>query len=302
MIKRTCFRALALACAVAALTGCQQKGETERAAGTTIGMAPANPTLTNVAATVPEGDPSLPSASVVFAKAENTQSGQDSTHSALTPEERNRAMPLEGQPNSYSSDASAKRGNETIPREGNSTTDDKSQAPAAGGSGDAKAGGAGAGADSTGANASPGANAGTDANASAGASTDSGSADTAKSPAGSPGTGSSSTGSSSTESSATMAPATGASSSESGSGDSSNSALTPAERSSAMPMEGQPNSYSSDAAAKRGNESMPRTDGMPAESKGEPASASDASTSSTSPDSGVNSGASADTNAPKEAQ
>lgn len=107
---------------LAAMAGCQQErnntsavapvGDVPNAAGSAV--------TTAQPAQVPAGDPSLPgheNPNVPTGLSADGSSGTDGAHSALTKGERDNAMPLEGQSNSYSSDASAKRGNEQIPRE-----------------------------------------------------------------------------------------------------------------------------------------------------------------------------------------
>jgi hypothetical protein len=97
----------------AALAACQQ----ERNTNAPVSSARDVPPATAAAATTPEparvppGDPSLPPHDTQAAP-----SGSDGAHTALTKDERDKALPLEGQVNNYSSDAFAKRGDESIPR------------------------------------------------------------------------------------------------------------------------------------------------------------------------------------------
>lgn len=96
------------------IAGCQQERNTSAPVSSTRDVPPATAAAatTTQAAKVPAGDPSLPPAST----ASSTSSSSDAASTALTKEERDKAQPLEGQANNYSSDAFAKRGNDNVPR------------------------------------------------------------------------------------------------------------------------------------------------------------------------------------------
>ncbi len=102
--------------------GCQQE---QNNASATAPVRDVPKTASSAATTaqpaqVPAGDPSLPgheNANGPTGLSPSGSSGTDGAHSALSKAERDNAMPLEGQPNSYSSDAFAKRGNENVPRD-----------------------------------------------------------------------------------------------------------------------------------------------------------------------------------------
>jgi len=116
MRKRTNLIVAAVAAAVAVLAGCQQEQNNH---GPVSGVRDVPATTaaaatTSAPASVPAKDPSLPPAAT--AAADTGKSSSDAAHTALTPGERDKALPLEGQTNSYSSDAFAKRGDEQIPR------------------------------------------------------------------------------------------------------------------------------------------------------------------------------------------
>ncbi len=107
-------RALTVACVLVVLSACQQE-RNNAGVGTGIRDVPAaavSAATTAQPAAVPATDPSLPPPGTPPSDATNI----DAAHTALTKGEREKAMPLEGQTNNYSSDASAKRGDETIPR------------------------------------------------------------------------------------------------------------------------------------------------------------------------------------------
>ncbi len=114
-IRTTRLRALALIALALGLTACQQERNTTASAPAGLAVAPAaekamtssewGPTLSR--------DPSLPSASTALAPKEGRA---DAAYTALSKAEREKAMPLPGQANNYSSDAFAKRGDEAVPR------------------------------------------------------------------------------------------------------------------------------------------------------------------------------------------
>lgn len=101
--------------AAVVLGGCQQERNNESAASPVRDVPAETRTAATTAqpAQVPPGDPSLPPRGT---PAEAT-SGTDPAHSALTPAENKNALPLEGQPNSHSSDAFAKRGDDNTVRD-----------------------------------------------------------------------------------------------------------------------------------------------------------------------------------------
>ncbi len=108
-------RALFIACSVVAVSACQQERNNAGAAAGVkdVPAAEVSALTTAQPAQVPTGDPSLPP----YGTSSAAPSSVDATHTVLTPAERDKAMPLEGQANNYSSDAFAKRGDEQIPRE-----------------------------------------------------------------------------------------------------------------------------------------------------------------------------------------
>lgn len=112
---RTSLAIAILAAAVAGLSGCQQERNTNAPVSSVRDVPPATAAAATTAepANVPARDPSLPPAGTA---AQTPSSPADASHTALTPAERDKAQPLEGQVNNYSSDAFAKRGDEQIPR------------------------------------------------------------------------------------------------------------------------------------------------------------------------------------------
>lgn len=108
-------RALLIAFAIIGMSACQQERNNAGAAAGVkdVPAAAVSAMTTAQPAQVPAGDPSLPP----YGTPQSTASGVDGAHSVLTAGERDKALPLEGQANNYSSDASAKRGDEQIPRE-----------------------------------------------------------------------------------------------------------------------------------------------------------------------------------------
>ncbi len=122
----TAGRGFALAILVAGsaiVSGCQQERNTTAPVSSVRDVPPATAAAATTAqpVKVPAGDPSLPPADVANRPARedsNTaiKSDRDGAHTALTQAERDKALPLEGQVNNYSSDAFAKRGNDDVAR------------------------------------------------------------------------------------------------------------------------------------------------------------------------------------------
>lgn len=108
------LHALLIAGSAVVIAGCQQERNTTAAvpAGRDVPPAASAAVTSAQPAQVPAGDPSLPPRGTVPA----TTTSSDAAHTALTRDERSKALPLEGQVNNYSSDAFAKRGDEQIPR------------------------------------------------------------------------------------------------------------------------------------------------------------------------------------------
>lgn len=112
----------AVACALvaAALGACQQTHNNDATgaavrnvpAATVSGMTTAQP------AAVPASDPSLPPYGTApggqGSSGAASGTASDAAHTALAPQERERAQPLEGQVNNHSSDAFAKRGDSNV--------------------------------------------------------------------------------------------------------------------------------------------------------------------------------------------
>jgi len=114
---------------IALLAGCQQERNTNAPVTSVRDVAPATAAAATTAepASVPKNDPSLPAATTSAAVSPPAPAAPsapsaagtaptDAAQTALTPGERKNAQPLEGQTNSYSSDAFAKRGNDDVPR------------------------------------------------------------------------------------------------------------------------------------------------------------------------------------------
>src|SRR5256885_4191160 len=91
---RVAINVLALGMLVA-MTGCQQERNTNAPVSSVRDVPPATAAAatTSQPASVPPGDPSLPPAT------STASSGTDGASSALTPGERDKALPLEGQVN-----------------------------------------------------------------------------------------------------------------------------------------------------------------------------------------------------------
>ena len=114
MNGRDAARMLIAMVAVTGLAACQQERD-NAGPSSTVRDVPAAAVAAQTSAQpaqVPANDPSLPPYGTPPSPATNI----DATATALTKGERDKAMPLEGQVNNYSSDASAKRGDEAIPR------------------------------------------------------------------------------------------------------------------------------------------------------------------------------------------
>ena len=104
--------AAGLACGLAA---CQREQLNDPAAASRpVADRVTSNTAAPASATAP-GDPSLPAHDSAMNSAATPAT--DGNNTALTPGERDRAMPLEGHNHSYNSDAFAKRGDEAVPRE-----------------------------------------------------------------------------------------------------------------------------------------------------------------------------------------
>ena len=109
------LRMLFVVGAIVGLSACQQERNNTGSAGGVkdVPTATVSALTTAQPAAAPAGDPSLPP----YGTSAALPSGVDAAQTVLTPAERDKAMPLEGQANNHSSDAFAKRGDEQIPRE-----------------------------------------------------------------------------------------------------------------------------------------------------------------------------------------
>ncbi|MEP7205474.1 MAG: hypothetical protein ABI920_00935 [Casimicrobiaceae bacterium] len=112
----TTLGALALFGLAIGVSGCQQERNTTASIppGRDVTPASVKSATTSNPAPAPAADPSLPPAESAM---KTPGSPADGAYTALTKPERDNALPLEGQTNNHSSDAAAKRGDETIPRE-----------------------------------------------------------------------------------------------------------------------------------------------------------------------------------------